>query len=114
MGTRLKRTIFTDGIVEGLKKWQKRSKRSLSNKPSTSKSTSFHSHSHGNNQLKEEEEVKSEQRGCNNGDSDEAIIVEASSTSQSSTQKESPKVGMKPNYDGEISFARTWKQMEIN
>ncbi|XP_038900736.1 MLO-like protein 12 [Benincasa hispida] len=116
MGTRLKRTVFTDSIVEGLKKWQKRSKRSLSNKPSTSKSTSFHSYSHRHYQMKEEEEAKLEQGGCNsNGGSDEAIIVEASSsTSQNSTQKENPKVGMKPNYDGEISFARTWKEMEIN
>ncbi|XP_050935170.1 MLO-like protein 2 [Cucumis melo] len=115
MGTRPKRTVFTDGIVEGLKKWQKRSKQSLSKKAFTSKSTYyFHSQGDGHYEMKDKEANKSKHGGCKNGGCNEAIIVGSSSTSRRNPQNENPSEGMKPNYDGEISFASTWKQIEIN
>ena len=64
--------------------------------------------------MKDKEANKSKHGGCKNGGCNEAIIVGSSSTSRRNPQNENPSEGMKPNYDGEISFASTWKQIEIN
>ncbi|KAG7026966.1 MLO-like protein 5, partial [Cucurbita argyrosperma subsp. argyrosperma] len=117
MGSSLKRTVFTDGVVEGLKNWKKRSKRRLSNKRSSStrhsKSMSFHSeHRNSLSHLSGREisivatadEQNSTRGRSNSGGCDEEAV--------SCTQREKCKVGMRSNYDGEISFASTWKELE--
>ncbi|XP_023533201.1 MLO-like protein 12 [Cucurbita pepo subsp. pepo] len=118
MGSSLKRTVFTDDVVDGLKNWKRRSKQRLSNKPSSStrysKSMSFHSehrnslsHSSGREiSLVATAEERNSTRGRSNSEGcDEEAI--------SCTQREKCKVGMRSNYDGEISFASTWKELEI-
>ena len=118
MGSSLKRTVFTDDVVDGLKNWKRRSKQKLSNKPSSStrysKSMSFHSehrnslsHSSGREiSLVAAAEERNSTRGRSNSEGcDEEAI--------SCTQREKCKVGMRSNYDGEISFASTWKELEI-
>lgn len=136
MGSSMKRAVFTEWVTQGLKNWHQKAKQSVSKNNSTSSrhSASLHSKtsehsvrgSLENMQTPDNEELHSvvvttpsSATTSGIGEEEEKIapsheqeITSHISTSEITTiEEENPKIITRGNYDGEISFGSSWKNV---
>ncbi|XP_073225957.1 MLO-like protein 6 isoform X2 [Cicer arietinum] len=128
MGSNMRKEIFTERVVEGLKSWQKKAKRSLSKNNSTCSrhtvSASLHSKASENsvkessesmhNKVDDNENMQSITVVTGSGEEEEINIATNSSVEQEMiipTEEHNAKIITRGIYDGEISFGSSWKNV---
>lgn len=137
MGSSMKRAVFTERVTIGLKNWHQKAKQSVTNNNSTSSrhSVSLHSKTSDHSvrgyveimQTPDNEDLHSvvvtsppSATTSGSGEEEEKIvpshdqqeITSHISTSEITTiEEENPKIITRGNYDGEISFGSSWKNV---
>lgn len=134
MGSSMRMAIFTERVAEGLKNWQKKAKQSVSKNNSTCSRhlASLHSKTSENSVRDSLESMHNQDNedihsvvvmslpSANNsgsGEEEEQNVVPINNDHESFseitivTEEDNPKIITRGNYDGEISFGSSWKNI---